>query len=130
MNGGELDISNRLRMDLLTGCPDEAILAILEISSLANWKALQQRNSCLSYPDLIRRGTAIEQKIRRHQSEQLQMNEATQSRLDDSRSLIASIFREAAFLYLHTVLSNPIPGKHNSSFKSYIRLIMFIDSRT
>ncbi len=126
MNGGDLEL-RRLRMDLLTGCPDEAMLAIAETSSLAQWKALQLRNDCLSYPDLIRRGAAMEQQLHRHQPEQLQGNDAVSSRLlnstavtlEDNRSLVANIFRETATLYLHTVLSNPIPGKQLFNFGLY-----------
>jgi len=118
MNGGDLEL-RRLRMDLLTGCPDEAMLAIAETSSLGQWKVMQLGNDCLSYPDLIRRGVVIEQLLHRHQSEQLQGNDTVSSRLlnstavklEDNRSLVANIFREAATLYLHTVLSNPVPGK-------------------
>jgi hypothetical protein len=120
VNGNELDMApQRLRMDTLTGCPDEAMLAIAEVSSLAHWKASQLRNNCLSYPELIRRGTAIEQQLRRYQTAP---SDAPQSRLhstagvtqqptDDERSLIARIFRETANLYLHTVLSNSTPGE-------------------
>ena len=119
MNGSDLDI-RRLRMDLLTGCPDEVMLAIAETSSLSQWKALQQRNNCLSYPELIRRGNNIEQQLRQHQSEQLQGGDTSQTRLhasanvtlEDHRLVIANIFRETAILYLHTVLSNALPGKH------------------
>lgn len=106
-------------MDLLTGCPDEAMLAIAETSSLAQWKALQQRNNCLSYPELIRRGNNVEQLLRQHQSEHLQGADTPQTRLlvsssvtlEDNRSVIANIFRETAVLYLHTVLSNALPGE-------------------
>jgi len=120
ITGSELDVPQRLRMDLLTGCPDEAMLAIAEVSSLAHWKASQLRNNCLSYPELIRRGTVIEQQLASYQSDQLNGNDTPQTRLDgaadvtqptdEDRSLIARIFRETANLYLHTVLSNSTPG--------------------
>jgi len=121
MNGGDLD-ARRLRMDLLTGCPDEAMLAIAETSSLAQWKALQLRNNCLSYPELIRRGNNVEQQLRQHQPEHLQGGDVTQTRLlgnvtfDDNRSVIANIFRESAILYLHTVLSSALPGEQIQNF--------------
>ena len=109
------DMPQRLRMDLLSGCPDEAMLAIAEVSALAQWKSSQLHNDSLSYPELIRRGTAIEQQLRQYSSNdhdaRLQgTNNATQPTQED-RSLAASIFREAALLYLHTVLSNSMPGK-------------------
>jgi hypothetical protein len=118
-NGSELEMPHKLRMDGLTGCPDEAMLAIAEVSALAHWKASQIRNSCLSYPDLIRRGTAIEQQLRRNQDRTLS-SDASQARVhgsadvtqptEEERSVIANIFRETANLYLHTVLSNSTPG--------------------
>lgn len=123
MNGSDMDI-RRLRMDLLTGCPDEVMLAIAETSSLAQWKALQLRNNCLSFPELIRRGNNVEQQLRQRQSEHLQGSDVSQTRLlvsasatlEDNRSVVANIFRETALLYLHTVLSNALPGTHTEAF--------------
>jgi len=111
VNGNNLDISQRLRMDLLSGCPDEAMFAIAEVSALAQWKASQLHNGSLSYPELIRRGTAIEQQLRQYPANDhdARSNNGTQPTQED-RSLAASIFREAALLYLHTVLSNSMPG--------------------
>jgi hypothetical protein len=121
VNSNELDLTpQRLRMDVLTGCPDEAMLAIGEVSALAHWKASQLRTGCLSYPELIRKGTAIEQQLRRYQtdtSDRLAQSrlhstaDVTQHTTGEERSLIASIFRETAKLYLHTVLSNSTPGE-------------------
>jgi hypothetical protein len=106
------DMPQRLRMDLLSGCPDEAMLAIAEVSALAQWKTSQLHNGSLSYPELIRRGTAIEQQLRQYPANDhdARSNNGTQPTQED-RSLAASIFREAALLYLHTVLSNSMPGK-------------------
>jgi len=114
VNGNNLDMPQRLRVDLLSGCPDEAMLAIAEVSALAQWKSSQLHNDSLSYPELIRRGNAIEHQLRQYPSDdhdaRLQgANNATQPTQED-RSLAASIFREAALLYLHTVLSNSMPG--------------------
>ncbi|KAI8980064.1 fungal-specific transcription factor domain-containing protein [Trametes punicea] len=53
-----------LRMDALTGCPDEALLAIAEISALAHWKATELQNGSLSVRELIRRGDIIEKELR------------------------------------------------------------------
>ncbi|KAI9061087.1 hypothetical protein FKP32DRAFT_1667804 [Trametes sanguinea] len=52
-----------LRMDALTGCPDEALLAIAEISALAHWKASELQNGSLSVRELIRRGDMIEKEL-------------------------------------------------------------------
>jgi C6 transcription factor Pro1 len=58
--------SYELRMDSLTGCPDDVMLGIAEVSALADWKLQEQRNGCLSVRELIRRGGAIEQQLRTH----------------------------------------------------------------
>ncbi|KAF8150823.1 fungal-specific transcription factor domain-containing protein [Crassisporium funariophilum] len=120
VSGNDLEMPHRMRMDTLTGCPDEAMLAIAEVSALAHWKASQIRNNCLSYPELIRRGTVIQQQLRRYQTDQSVINDTSSSRLhgsgdmlqptEEERSLVGSIFRETAYLFLHTVLSNSTPG--------------------
>ena len=114
-NGSEME---RQRMDILTGCPDEAMLAIAEVSALASWKASQLRNNCLSYPELIRRGTKIEQQLRGSQNYPITADAtargagtASAQLPEEQRPLVANIFRETALLYLHTVLSNSTPGK-------------------
>ncbi|OBZ68270.1 hypothetical protein A0H81_12051 [Grifola frondosa] len=48
-----------LRMDALAGCPDEAILAVVEISALTHWKATELHGGSLSVCELIRRGDQI-----------------------------------------------------------------------
>ncbi|KAI0326960.1 hypothetical protein GY45DRAFT_1309636 [Cubamyces sp. BRFM 1775] len=53
-----------LRIDALTGCPDEALLALAEISALAHWKASELQNGSLSVRELIRRGDIIEKELR------------------------------------------------------------------
>ncbi|KAI0635619.1 fungal-specific transcription factor domain-containing protein [Trametes polyzona] len=53
-----------LRMDTLTGCPDDALLALAEVSALAHWKATELQNGSLSVRELIRRGDVIEKELR------------------------------------------------------------------
>lgn len=118
----DLEMPYKMRMDVFTGCSDEAVLAIAEISALAHWKTSQIRNACLSYPELIRRGTHIEQRLRRC-SESTVANDAMNQRLHgtadassptvEERVVISKIFREAADLYLHSVLSNATPGERD-----------------
>ncbi|KAG0706747.1 fungal-specific transcription factor domain-containing protein [Suillus ampliporus] len=125
-----------LRMDSLTGCPDEVLLGIAEISTLSCWKMQELRKGSLSMRELIRRGDVIERHLRT-QTETALSVEADQTLLhpdlsstaelgnaqnsptgqaraslpaDDTRRLVADVFREAAILYLHTVLSDPNPG--------------------
>lgn len=122
---------NGMRMETLSGCPDEVMLAIAEVSALAHWKATELRNGSLSYRELIRRGDALEQRLREHQSDPPSFAEADQTPLhpnlphssssvetippfpnEDMRRIVANIFRETVLLYLHTVLSDSNPGTH------------------
>jgi len=129
---GDSDGLHSLRMDLLTGCPDEAILALAEITNLAYWKATEQRNGTLSFRELVRRGDEIEQRLRQHHSNaaanlgevdpaplhpNLVQAANTEPRVapfpsEEARRLVAKVFCEAAVLSLHTVLSNANPGTY------------------
>ncbi|KAG6373392.1 hypothetical protein JVT61DRAFT_6541 [Boletus reticuloceps] len=118
-----------LRLDNLTGCPDEVLLGIAEVSTLSCWKAQEMRKGCLSMKELIRRGNIVESHLR--SCDPMYSCEPDQTPLHpelpadgdsnlkgmagipaviDTRQLVAKIYREAAVLYLHTVLSDPIPG--------------------
>ncbi|KAG1870780.1 fungal-specific transcription factor domain-containing protein [Suillus subalutaceus] len=126
-----------LRMDSLTGCPDEVLLGIAEIATLSCWKTQELRKGSLSMRELIRRGDVIDHHLRT-QTEAALSAEGDQTPLHpellsmvaehgnvqnsppghagtslpagDTRRIVADIFREAAILYLHTVLSDPNPG--------------------
>jgi hypothetical protein len=125
------DDSVDLRMESLSGCPDDVMLAIAEVSALAHWKDAEVRNKSLSVRELVRRGDEIERKLRQHSVDHASYTEVDQVPLHPSltpthvsdaghavptfpdeklRRLAASIFREAALLYLHTVLSDNYPG--------------------
>ncbi|KAG6851141.1 hypothetical protein H0H93_001021 [Arthromyces matolae] len=123
---GDIDGLHSLRMDLLTGCPDEAMLALAEVLTLAQWKANEQRNGTLSVRELVRRGNDIEQRLAQHQSGGL--GDADQALLhpdlqtpamephvalfpsEETRRLVSRLYCEAAVLSLHTVISNANPG--------------------
>ncbi|KAG1821621.1 fungal-specific transcription factor domain-containing protein [Suillus subaureus] len=126
-----------LRMDSLTGCPDEVLLGIAEIATLSCWKTQELRKGSLSMRELIRRGDVIERHLRT-QTETVLSAEGDQTPLhpelssmvaehgnvqnsptghvgtslpaDDTRRIVGDIFREATILYLQTVLSDPNPG--------------------
>jgi hypothetical protein len=138
-SGHDADVLHSLRMDLLTGCPDEAMLAIAETTALAHWKASEQRNGSLSFRELIRRGDDIEQRLRRHHADQQNFGDIDQAPLhpnlaqtsvtdpgvtpfpsNDMRRQVGDVFRETAVMYLHTVLSNANPGTHLSEYCSPI----------
>ncbi|KAF7312576.1 Zn(2)-C6 fungal-type domain-containing protein [Mycena indigotica] len=123
--------SDEIRMTTLTGCPEEVLLGIAEVSALAHWKAEQRRKGTLSNRDLIRRGDEIERRLRTAlgamearggdmldktplhptlvQSDSEQVNAAPYP-TSETRALVARIFEEAVVLYLHTVLNDSNPG--------------------
>ncbi|KAI1797033.1 fungal-specific transcription factor domain-containing protein [Ganoderma leucocontextum] len=142
---------SELRMDALSGCPDEALLAIAEISALAHWKATELQSGSLSMRELIRRGDAIERELRDRATGKSAADSvedvknpaiiaspsslaagldvpagmamapspqpgmggrlrSTRSPIDTTKHIIGEMFREAALLYLHTVLSDSVPG--------------------
>lgn len=123
-----------LRIDNLTGCPDEVVLGIAEISTLSCWKTQEMRKGCLSMKELIRRGNIVESHLR--SCETMFSRETDQTPLHpdlpigedvnlngmpgfpstvETRQLVAKIYQEAAILYLHTILSEPIPGRGDDS---------------
>ncbi|KAE9399793.1 hypothetical protein BT96DRAFT_965533 [Gymnopus androsaceus JB14] len=115
--------SPALQMETLTGCPDDAMLAIAEVSALAHWKTMQRCQSTLNYRELIRRGDEIEQRLHQNAATPVFEKDAPlhpdilQPSISDVvfpdeevRKQLASIFRAAASLYLHTVLHDSNPG--------------------
>ena len=135
---------SELRMDGLTGCPDEALLAIAEISALAHWKVSELQNGSLSVRELVRRGEVIEKELRQRSSVKeeevqggLDMTPAglpmamgshgmSRSSVDPSKQLVGEMFREAALIYLHTVISDSAPGKDDSLSSSKPFLTPFL----
>ena len=53
-----------VRMDSLTGCPDEVALALAEAASLAHWKSTEIHQASLSTRELVRKADQIEQTLR------------------------------------------------------------------
>ncbi|KZT67971.1 hypothetical protein DAEQUDRAFT_368857 [Daedalea quercina L-15889] len=127
-----------VRMDLLTGCPDEVVLAIGEISALGSWKGAELRRGSLSVRELIRKGTLIETSLRQRPAPR-QPGEGNLTPLDASLAqatldlhlpmpggmpapassstskadvlpVIGELWREGAILYLNTVLSENLPN--------------------
>ncbi|KAJ7285217.1 fungal-specific transcription factor domain-containing protein [Mycena rebaudengoi] len=115
-----------IRMDSLTGCSDEVLLGMAEVSALSHWKATEKRKGTLSFRELIRRGDEIEQRLRKSGSSPrgesdttplhptLMQTEPAEPEApfpsDETRRLVSKIFYEAVLLYLHTVLSDSNPG--------------------
>jgi hypothetical protein len=80
-----------LRLESLTGCPDEALLAIAEASALAHWKLQESRSGCLSVRELVRRGDNIEQQLRRNSDTQPGYSDVTQLPLRPPKLLPLSL---------------------------------------
>ncbi|KAJ7364325.1 fungal-specific transcription factor domain-containing protein [Mycena albidolilacea] len=118
-----------IRMDSLTGCPEEVLLGIAEVSELSHWKAAEKRKGSLSNRDLIRRGDEIEQRLRKASDSPRKTGEGDKTPLhptlmqadseavdaapfpsNETRQLVGKIFSETVLLYLHTVLSDSNPG--------------------
>jgi hypothetical protein len=105
-----------LHMDFQSGCPDEVMIAIGEVSTLAEWKASELRTGSLSVRELIRRGDGIERQLRQHEStsaitaesdqvplhpnlaQQSEPGHVGQSPNDDMRRLTENVYREAQML--------------------------------
>jgi len=120
---------DEIRMDTLTGCAEEVLLGLAEVSTLSHWKAAEKRKGTLSNRDLIRRGDEIEQRLRKAldaparaeiidttplhptlvQAES-EAVDATPYPTSEARQLVSKIFAETVLLYLHTVLSDSNPG--------------------
>ncbi|KAK0435034.1 fungal-specific transcription factor domain-containing protein [Armillaria borealis] len=110
----------------LTGCPDEAMLALAEISGLAHWKTSEQAKGSLNFRELVRRGDDIEQRLRNRQREPSNLGEQTPlhpnlmrtampdagaiSHPDEVMQLVGNVFRESALLYLHTIINEDNPA--------------------
>ncbi|KAK7033348.1 Zn(2)-C6 fungal-type domain-containing protein [Favolaschia claudopus] len=129
---GDLAGWRETRMQALTGCREEVLLGIAEVSELSHWKAAEKRKGTLSNPSLIRRGDEIEQRLRRATSVPRQATEAGDTTplhptlvpaesegvpvetplfpSHEARELVGKIFAETVLLYLHTVLSDSNPG--------------------
>ncbi|KAL0953251.1 hypothetical protein HGRIS_004503 [Hohenbuehelia grisea] len=121
-----------LQMDALSGCPDEALLALAETAALAHWKAKKQAEGALSVRELVRRGDEIEATLRANVSElsitstsdaeaplHAGLTGSTENNAgqgspvfpgEDMRRLVADVFRESAALYIHSVVNDPNPG--------------------
>ncbi|RDX57063.1 hypothetical protein K466DRAFT_574118 [Polyporus arcularius HHB13444] len=92
------------------GCENNIVLAIAEISNLAHWKASHLRRGCLSMPDLVRRGQAIEEQLLVPMSPLNGAGQGPDAEVVQRRRLTNAIFRASAKVYLHTVLSGDYPA--------------------
>lgn len=117
-----------LQMHLMTGCPDEAFLAIAEVSSLSYWMSLEDERGCLSLRELARKGNEIEQRLRLHSpnKQQHRADHAQEDRYLNQhlRDSIKDIFRETAALYLYVILNGSKPGKLHEMFLQQKKILL------
>ena len=127
-----------LDLDVLTGCPDDALLAIAEGASLANWKVTARATGSLGIRELVRQADAAAQRIRYGGSgtpqetapapdlsasreptarasqvsveQDAAMGEAGLASSERTHVLVGEVFRHAAQIYLHTVVNDAYPG--------------------
>jgi Fungal specific transcription factor domain len=128
----DMDGGFDLRMESLSGCSDDVMLAIAEISALAHWKDTVSSNRSLSVRQLVRRGEEIEQRLRAIDTEPPSSTAGANSGLphpnlpvqpltdgahaspdNHTRRTVANIFREAAILYLQMVVNGNYPSTYN-----------------
>lgn len=122
------DFGTSFGMETLTGCPDEALLGIAQVSTLASWKAQEQRKGSLRVRELVRRGDEIEQRLHQRASDPMNFREQIPLHPDllrgaedfgnalpstETLNTLASIYRESVVLYLSTVLDDASPGLCN-----------------
>ena len=146
---GDPEANEKLSMLPVMGCENHIVLAIAEISNLADWKEGQLRQKSLSYPELVKRGIKIEEGFLEPsyprsnysfangaapsssssasatngyslhdpgpsmtqggiRAQQQPMNSDLE--IEQRRRLTNDIFRAAARVYLHTVLSGDYPN--------------------
>lgn len=122
------EMFNALQIDLLTGCPNEVMVALVDIVMLSQWKAEESQNRSLSYRELVHRGEDIERRLR-HQDlasfplevSQAPLNPTLAMQLpntdqttvypsESTRRVVGQLHNEAAMLLLHTVISHQNPG--------------------
>ncbi|KAF7796003.1 hypothetical protein EIP86_007172 [Pleurotus ostreatoroseus] len=115
-----------LRMDRLVGCPNEVFLAMAEIASLARWKEDQVAQGTLSTLELVRRHEVIKTILDQSHQRPVQSyveppakeitlvsTMPTVANITDPSEaqlpVVTKIYREAAMLYLRTVVSDSNP---------------------
>ncbi|KAI0789850.1 fungal-specific transcription factor domain-containing protein [Abortiporus biennis] len=122
----EQGVSRELSMMEYMGCENHIVLAIAEISALANWKKGQLRLHALSIPELVARGQEIENEFLSPSSPFNQPRPLSngfdglnghhssyppaEAEITERRRLTNSIFHASAKVYLHTVLSGDYPA--------------------
>ncbi|KDQ19341.1 hypothetical protein BOTBODRAFT_142926 [Botryobasidium botryosum FD-172 SS1] len=97
-----------LSMTDVMGCDNETLYRIAQIAELAAWKDAQRDAGCLSIPELVRNGQAIEACLAAHCA-QPSIVEVNDSALYTQQSA-AKVFQAAARVFLHSVMSGCNPN--------------------
>ena len=107
--------ASELSMLTVMGCENATALALAEVSALACWKERQLQKGTLSMVALVERGKAIE---RNHlapgspvvRAAPLDPWATAEAEMALRRRLTSNIFRAAAKVYLHSVVSGDYPN--------------------
>jgi C6 transcription factor Pro1 len=103
----------RIQLCKLMGCKNWAMVVIMDIATLAEWKSLGQRRGNLSLRELARRAASIEERLKAGIVENLKRPLDPQIDPCGVRSLesqyVTHVFACAAQTYLHVVLSGAYP---------------------
>jgi hypothetical protein len=109
--------SGGIHLEELMGCENWAMIIILDISRLDNWKRESERSHKLSIAELAKRGAQIEERLK-DKSVEIPVQETTPMRilprntlrfLRSSTTEITNIFALSALTYLHIVISGAYP---------------------
>lgn len=95
---GEINLAN------LTGCSNWAMVFVFEISLLDKWREEEKKAHNLSLTELTKRGSQIEERLRRRLA-----RIDNEPLPDSSNTDITRIFALSAMTYLHVVVSGAYP---------------------
>ncbi|PIA88916.1 hypothetical protein CB0940_06750 [Cercospora beticola] len=98
-----LDLISYLRMEDITGCRDWVMQAIGDIATLRDWKEKQKLTGRLSVLQLATKARPIE--------ESLNVGlDTSEPQKGSTRGTITKLFALAALVWLHAVVSEPLPS--------------------
>ncbi|KAK6987577.1 fungal-specific transcription factor domain-containing protein [Favolaschia claudopus] len=100
-----------LSMLSVMGCENQIVWALAEASDLAVWKRTQQEQGHLSMPELVQRGTRLEQYLTNKSPSYLNCTTAKTDK-EIARELSSDIFRGATLVYVRSIVSGDFPHVH------------------
>ena len=99
-----------IQLESIMGCRNWAMVLILEISLLDEWKQQAEKVQKLSITELAKRGVQIEEGLRENLVElEKNYSQKASSSMQSIQSDITRIFALSALTYLHVVMSGALP---------------------